>query len=303
MLLILMTILIFYITMWATETSLEDAQAQGWLWSVDELVYDRRDENSTGLDHGNSTQPSNGVPAWALPPAPFGSFAAIWAGHVNWTAVSAGLSNMFGLAFLYLLRSSIHASALKKNVSNLVMRIPILKQPTHALAPPTAVNSAGTVSAATSSTACNNTLNGGATQRQRPSILQRMRESVRILQMSMKDTKPLRSSPGPRESSALDVSPTALLSNEKEEETSPGYMEIRPKVPRRSLESIFSEYAYALFAVSVVGGFGVCPTVATSNTVRAFVGDGAPCVQCILVVLLNLFSTLICVLVPMHLIY
>lgn len=40
-------------------------------------------------------------------------------GKIHWGAVSSGMSTVCALSFLYMLRCSIHGTALKKNVSNL----------------------------------------------------------------------------------------------------------------------------------------------------------------------------------------
>ena len=53
-----------------------------------------------------------------------------------------------------------------------------------------------------------------------------------------------------------------------------GRVEVRAKMPKLSLEEIFIEYGYALLVVSVCGGFGNCPTVATSNTMYAIGAEG-----------------------------
>jgi hypothetical protein len=120
--LILLTIVIFYAILWLTNVSLEEAQEQHWLWSYEELA--------SPAVQANQKDTSNLLfPSWALPPTPFGTWTSIMDHYVCWEAVWAGLHNMVALAFLYLLRSSIHASALKKNVNNLVRRIPIQQQP------------------------------------------------------------------------------------------------------------------------------------------------------------------------------
>ena len=46
------------------------------------------------------------------------------------------------------------------------------------------------------------------------------------------------------------------------------------KLPKLTLEEVFTEYGYALFVVAICGGFGNCPTVATSNTMYAIGADG-----------------------------
>ena len=259
-LLIIVTIAVFYIGMWATGSTLHDAQQAGWFWSVDELVYDHRREDSEPDEASTGAM----VPPWMLPPAPFGSFAAIAAGHVNWTAVQAGLGNMTALAFLYLLRSSIHASALKKNVSNLVMRVPIKRRKT------TIPFDEGEEEEKEESesdeddrdvTATISTGNKSSNRTQRPSILERVRKTVKIVNMSMRNKQELKRM---AESSGI----LNIFNDKRSQEDELVFEEKRAKAPRRSLESIFSEYSYALFVVAFVGGFGVCPTVATSNTVR-----------------------------------
>jgi hypothetical protein len=231
--LLVATIVLFYTIMFITQTSLEDAQAAGWFWSVEELVYNPQ-------SHISSNTTTLPIPSWSLPPAPLGSWTALLAGHVHWKAVYDGLGHMTALAFLYLLRSSIHASAMKKNVGNLVRRIPLDPLPHN-------IENKDTGTTATDMTTTDRTT---TTTSKRPStVWARMSQSVRMVQMSMQDQKPVR-----------------MLS------TRPDYYEIRATPPRRSLESIFGEYAYALFVVAAVGGFGVCPTVATSNTVSMILG-------------------------------
>jgi hypothetical protein len=263
--LLVVTQITFYTVMWVTGTSLADAQRAQWFWSVHELVYHP-------IDHESAEMPTSMVPSWALPPAPFGSFGAILAGHVNWTAVRAGLGNMVALAFLYLLRSSIHASAMKKNVSNLVMRIPRRKEETVDFDDPqdAEVDISATIVAGNMRPSTRRT---SAT-----TILESVRQSVRIINMSMQDRKPI------RQTNRFTVAAGGPLHNTttpSESSGRPAYTEIRAKAPRRSLESIFSEYAYTLFVVAGFGGFAVCPTVATSNTVRrtlllAFMDERGP---------------------------
>lgn len=234
--LVLATQVCFFVVMFATGTTLEDAQHAKWFWSPEELVYD-------------SSSNSVGFQAWTLPPAPFGSFGACIAGQVNWTAVAEGLPNMVALGLLYLLRSSIHASAMKKNVNNLVMRIPI---------PTEAENNEE------ASQDIAETVVIGNRAPRRPTVIESMRQSVRIVNISMNAKKPIRRR---RDSKDFADELTPINGNETVDEDQLEYTEKRANAPRRSLESIFSEYAYALFAVSLSGGFAVCPTVATSNTV------------------------------------
>lgn len=99
------TVVVFYIVMAITGTSLQEARQEHWFWSHSDLVYTGR-ETHMGFDR------------WA-PPAPFGVLNSLAEGKVHWGAVSEGMPIVFALSFLYMLRCSIHGTALKKNVSNL----------------------------------------------------------------------------------------------------------------------------------------------------------------------------------------
>lgn len=92
------TIVSTYAVMFFTNTSLEDAREAGWFWTHHDLM-----------------PPSNND-QW-LPPAPFGVVFGLR--HVHWGAVYNGLQTAMALSFLYALRCSLHATALKKNVANL----------------------------------------------------------------------------------------------------------------------------------------------------------------------------------------
>jgi len=234
----------FYVVMWATGTSLEDAQRAKWFWSSGELIY--------------HLEPTVGLQSWTLPPAPFGSLGAMIAGHVNWTAVAKGLGNMAALAFVYLLRSSIHASAMKKNVGNLVRRVPVDNKQEEDM------NDYG---AATTTAVAN----GGRAYSSAFSFVGGMRESIQMVNLSLAERKTLRMRPRRR---ATDVELPADDEELKTTDKEPEYTEIRAKATRRTLEEIFIEYGYALFVVAGCGGFGCCPTVATSNTMYAIGADG-----------------------------
>ena len=240
-LLILVTLLCFYATMWITGTSLEQAQQRDkWFWSPDELVYAKN--RHLGLE------------SWTLPPAPLGRFGALWNGLVHWKAVYNGLGNMAALAFLYLLRSSIHASALKKNVGNLVRRVPLPKTQGHvgqeSFRPTTPSSSAYNMAS---------------------SLMGSVRQSVQTVNISLAPIE--RMSFG----EVLDLElPSDGSGNKKIDDASKlGYKEIRAKATHLSLEEIFVEYGYALFVVAFCGGFGCCPTVATSNTMYAIGAEAA----------------------------
>lgn len=92
------TIILTYTVMFLTGTSLAEAKEAGWFWTHHDLL------------------PPPDTGQW-LPPAPFGVLFGMR--HVHWGAVCNGLKTTAALSFLYLLRCSLHATALKKNVSNL----------------------------------------------------------------------------------------------------------------------------------------------------------------------------------------
>ena len=232
-LLILATLLGFYVVMWATGTSLQTAQEQGWFWSKEELVYEP--PTSTG---------NNSWVSFILPPAPFDNVGSLVEGSVNWKAVSCGLENMMALALLYLLRSSIHASAMKKNVSNLVRRLPVRPTTFDASNPQ---DTEGAISRATD-------------------VMDNLRTSVTILNLSLADRQTLRI-----QNSDVDADNGADLMTDESE---PACTEVRPKTPRITLEDIFKEYSYGLYLAAFCGAFGICPTVATSNTMFAIGADG-----------------------------
>jgi MFS superfamily sulfate permease-like transporter len=100
------TVALFYLVMAIMGTSLEEAREKEWFWSRRDLVYDSR-VSHFGFDR------------WA-PPAPFGVLNMIAEGKIHWVAVSSSMSTVCALSFLYFLRCSLHGTALKKHVSNLV---------------------------------------------------------------------------------------------------------------------------------------------------------------------------------------
>jgi hypothetical protein len=173
---------------------------------------------------------------------------------------------MLALAFLYLLRSSIHVSAMKKNINNLVCKKRVKK--------------------------ANPASSGRPNQRRHkkePSYaqaaLEAISDNVRLVNESLADTK---NASGTNQSIRISQSPKArkgsnnhLVLQMADEPAAPSeeydYIEERPKPCRRSLQDIFMEYGGALLLVSLCGGFGVCPTVATSNTMYAIgAGGSAP---------------------------
>ena len=54
----------------------------------------------------------------------------IFDGDVHWPSFRAGISTMSSLAFLYLIRSSLHTAALKKNIPHVTRKAPEPVSPT-----------------------------------------------------------------------------------------------------------------------------------------------------------------------------
>ena len=65
---------------------------------------------------------------WATP-APFGWINGMIGGKVHWGAVAKGLETTVALSFLYMIRCSIHGTALKKNIPTLSRVEKINKDP------------------------------------------------------------------------------------------------------------------------------------------------------------------------------
>lgn len=127
--LVVVTILLFYLVMLLTQTPLSKAVQLAWFWSAAQLVPPSHPHNvsvlfffsvagTNKLTDTTTCQRQVGLDSWS-PPQPFGYLNAIRLGYVHWGAVRAGLSEAFTLAFLYLLRCTLHGTAMKKNVPNL----------------------------------------------------------------------------------------------------------------------------------------------------------------------------------------
>jgi MFS superfamily sulfate permease-like transporter/CRP-like cAMP-binding protein len=93
-----------YGILWLTGTSLEQATADRWFFSSEDLV------SYPGSDRGYG------------PPWPLGVWAVLVRGEVVWSAVKAALPHMLALSILYLIRCSLHAAALKKNLPNVTRK-------------------------------------------------------------------------------------------------------------------------------------------------------------------------------------
>lgn len=126
---------LFYATMFAFGISLEEAIERNWFWSESDLVYEnmdsgvrclewnviRRNEREiigTSFSHCILVPEQFGFAVWC-PPAPFGLVNSFLQGQIHWGACKNGMQTTVALAFLYLIRCSLHGAALKKNVPNL----------------------------------------------------------------------------------------------------------------------------------------------------------------------------------------
>jgi hypothetical protein len=101
---VLITIGLFYCTMFLFNISFDEMMEQHWFWSDSDLHY----------------VPPEGehVSIWATP-APFGWITGMLSGKIHWGAVVQGLETTFALSCLYLIRCSLHGTALKKNVATM----------------------------------------------------------------------------------------------------------------------------------------------------------------------------------------
>ena len=107
-LLVGLTVVGSYVILWLTGTTLEHAQELGWFFSSEDLFR----QESAGLD------------TFYSPPMPFGVLVSAWRGEVFVPAFQACIPTMLALAFLYLVRCSLHSAALKKNIPNVTRKQP-----------------------------------------------------------------------------------------------------------------------------------------------------------------------------------
>ncbi len=410
--LIIFTVVVFYGVMAIMGISLEEAKSDGWFYSHEELqsqsssVYSSLSDDMLAATNWDDSRWNSRF----LPPCPFGTWVAFFGRYVHWRAVLQGVEQMMALAILYLLRASIHAAALKKNVHNLIRRVPVentmdekcigtttLSEDLEIASPPKSkfspppkghrrINSAVSVAS---------------------QLAESLRAEVRIVNLSLADRKslggkcymnspvrpftnltrltsvgsgttatanntrgrsislgsaPLRSSvisrnisggsskkpgsyptpPGSiraesrfqtgtisersedsesdsfiatktqREISALShrvVSPRSITEPISPEKSKPpkapspigtkvsvkysmDYVEIHAPQTDLSLEDIFVQYGYGLFVTGACGGFGCCPTIATSNTMYAIgAGKAAPQYFSVILLLVAFYSS------------
>lgn len=100
------TIFSAYVLLWITQTSLLEATSQNWFFSVNDLVKSSVTKSLSIKNYG--------------PPLPLGAWIATRRGQIVWEAVYAASPHVLALALLYLIRCSLHAAAVKKNLPNLL---------------------------------------------------------------------------------------------------------------------------------------------------------------------------------------
>ena len=296
MMLILATILVSYIILWITGTSLEQAQELQWFWSSSDLspppppptfnttitdMYTSIANNDIMANFGSilnmwsssdaTTPPSSSstsTSSWTLsPPLPFASLWAYFSPNVKWYAVLNSLGTIGSMAFLFLLRSSIHATALKKNVENLVRMIPIQKNNNNndeieaLISPRQANEQRNSIVTFVGLDDNDDTENAQPRPRHYHRRLASGDSIDALLSYSVRNLNNLNNN------NVGEVPATAT--------TTTTYIEIRPKPPNNtSAEDICREYGFSMYLVALVGGFGVCPINAVSTTMYAMGADG-----------------------------
>jgi hypothetical protein len=101
-----------YLIMWLTGTTLAQAQEMNWFFPASDLVVSR---DYSGSGYG--------------PPLPFGVLVSLVRGEVVWEAFTASVPTVLALAFLYVIRCSLHSAALKKNIPNVTRKRPEAPSP------------------------------------------------------------------------------------------------------------------------------------------------------------------------------
>jgi hypothetical protein len=107
-------IALFYTYMGIVGLDLQDLQQRGWFWGGNDLVNNSMDSSNVGFKS-------------LAPPAPAGWIHSWVQGNVHYGAVKAGMSTAVALAFLYMIRCSLHGPALRKNIALMERRVRVNK--------------------------------------------------------------------------------------------------------------------------------------------------------------------------------
>ena len=118
--LIVGTVVCSYGILWITNTTLEEAQEAQWFFSAQDLAPPPPSSSSSSATESNSSHPAFLTDYG--PPLPFGVWFALLRGQVVWRAVWESIPTMLALAFLYIIRCSLHSAALKKNIPNVTRK-------------------------------------------------------------------------------------------------------------------------------------------------------------------------------------
>mmetsp|Transcript_5493 Transcript_5493/g.11249 ORF Transcript_5493/g.11249 Transcript_5493/m.11249 type:complete len:1101 (-) Transcript_5493:2-3304(-) len=211
--LIVSSVAVVYMVMYAFDVSMEKAIENKWFWSQSDLVYE-------GINA------KVGFQMWA-PPAPFGLWNWMFRGKIHWGAVVSGLEPTLALSFLYLIRCSIHAAALRKNVTTLSRTEKI-----------------GTDDLDESFSS----MTSG--KMRRPSLGKESNPHARMFSEVI-DLEHILTSP-----SDGDATPAAEPTTEV----------VNHKPTSLPMKDVLLEYGHSQFISALIGSFGVVPSVAASST-------------------------------------
>jgi len=152
-------------------------------------------------------------------------------GKIHWGAFRSGLGNTLALAFLYMIRCSLHAAALKKNVTQLrrKIKVPVIEEEELAEE------------------------GSGPQQSLRGDGISHRRKWSEIMEMDQifVSTNSLIGGAGGTPAVDTNVMVTKIES---------------PKPPRMSLKDLLWNYGLSQFLSSLVGTFGITPSIAATST-------------------------------------
>ena len=211
---------LFYTYMGIAGVDLEEMVQRGWFWSKSDLVNHSMDSSNVGFA------------SWA-PPAPAGWINSWAQGNVHWGAVQAGMSTAVALAFLYMIRCSLHGAALRKNIGLMQRRVPASKI---------------------------------ATEENGHSTLHEARESIRKLS-TRNIPSPVRfRTRQVSEAVDLDSFGVNLTTGLDAPNNETKWVVTQSKPTKHTLTEILAQYAYSQYICAFVGGFAMTPSIGPSST-------------------------------------
>ena len=240
-------IAMFYTYMGITRVSLQDMVEEGWFWSKDQLVNQKP---SGGYRHQ-----SIGFDAWA-PPAPAGWIHSLVQGQVHWVAVQAGFSTALALAFLYMIRCSLHGAALRKNIGIMQRFVTIDESTVGDQAE--AAEHAATLPLVTTKDSLSGPGIGIAPLPR--SHKRRVSESVDLnaafLGMSTANLAEAIKKFDDNENGANGMPTTPMKK----------VVVVQSQPTKHTLTDILTQYAYSQYVCALVGGFAMTPSIGPSST-------------------------------------